>query len=169
MYQRLLGPFEKVRWRRLIWQNKASPKSLFITWVAIWGRLPTLDRLLRWKVVASNICPLCRNQSESVQHLFFECGYSAVIWSHVLRSLQFTRTVGKFDYEMTWMMKAAKRIGDRFKLLINYFAECIYGIWLQRNAKVFTGSCRSPHEMLKDIKFRVACRATDRQQQLLLD
>ncbi|XP_056690147.1 uncharacterized protein [Spinacia oleracea] len=113
MYQRLLGPYEKVRWRRLIWQNKASPKSLFIAWVAIWGRLPTLDRLIRWKVVDSNIFPLS-------------------IWSYVLRSLQFTRAVGK-------------------------------------NAKVFTGSCRSPHEMLKDIKFRVACRASDSQQQLLLD
>ncbi|XP_056685632.1 uncharacterized protein [Spinacia oleracea] len=136
--------------------------------VAIWGRLPTLDRLLKWKVVDSNTCPLCSNQPESIQHLFFECGYSNVIWSHVLRSLQFTRPVGKFDCEMAWMMKAAKRSGDRFKLLLIYFAECIYGIWLQRNAKVFTNSCRSSQDMLKEIKFRVACRATDSQHQLLL-
>ncbi|XP_056685521.1 uncharacterized protein [Spinacia oleracea] len=93
MYQLLMGPCEKVRWRRLIWHNQASPKSLFISWVTIWGRLPTLDRLLTWKVVNNNVCPLYCCSHESVQHLFFECGYSAAIWSHVLTSLHFYRPV----------------------------------------------------------------------------
>ncbi|XP_021861689.2 uncharacterized protein [Spinacia oleracea] len=149
MYQLLMGSCEKVRWRRLISHNKSSPKSLLISWVVMWGRLPTLDRLLTWKVVDGNVCPLCYGSLESVQHLFFECGYSAAIWSHVLTSLHFNRPVGQLDSELIWMVRAAKRTGDRFKLLLMLFVECIYGIWLQRNAKVFTHACSSPQDMLK--------------------
>lgn len=168
IYQLLLGPCEKVNQRRLICNNKACPKSLFISWQAIWGRLPTLDRLLAWRVVDSNVCPLCSCGPESVQHLFFECGYSVAIWSKVLLSLHFQRPVSKFDTLMVWMIRDAMRTTDRFKLLLTYFAECIYGIWLQRNAEVFTHACRSPHDILKEIKYRVACRASEKQKVLLL-
>ncbi|XP_021837639.2 uncharacterized protein [Spinacia oleracea] len=168
MYQKLLGSHEKVNWRRLICNNKATPKSLIITWLTLWGRLPTLDRLFTWKVVSTNVCPLCANCPESVQHLFFECSYSADIWQKVLVALQFSRTPSTFDLELRWMISVAKRTSARCKLLMMFFAECIYSIWLQRNAKVFTQTCLSPADVLKEIKFRVACKATDDQKQLLL-
>ncbi|XP_056697358.1 uncharacterized protein [Spinacia oleracea] len=168
MYHLLMGPCDKVSWRRIIFHNKASPKSLFVSWLAVLGRLPTLDRLLKWKIVDSNVCPLCSCMPESTQHLFFECSYSAAIWSSVLACLQFHRPVSQLDNEVVLMTRAAKRTGDRFKLLLMFFAECLYGIWLQRNAKVYTHSCRSPLDLLRDIKYRVACRATDQQRNLLL-
>lgn len=168
MYHLLMGPSDKVSWRRIIFHNKASPKSLFISWLAILGRFPTLDRLIKWKVVDTNVCPMCSCVPESVLHLFFECCYSTAVWSHVIVSLQFHRPASQLDNEVVQITRAVKRSGDRFKLLLMFFAECIYGIWLQRNAKVFTKSCRSPYDLLREIKYRVACRATDQQQSILL-
>ncbi|XP_056691942.1 uncharacterized protein [Spinacia oleracea] len=80
----------------------------------------------------------------------------------------FHRPVSQLDNEVMLMSRAAKRTGDRFKLLLMFFAECLYGIWLQRNAKISTQSCRSPHDLLRDIKYRVACRATDQQKSIIL-
>lgn len=71
MYQKLSGDDLKVPWRRVVSHNPATPKSLFILWIAIWRRLPTLDRLLRWKVVTSDVCPICQSCVESIDHLFF--------------------------------------------------------------------------------------------------
>ncbi|XP_021845304.2 uncharacterized protein [Spinacia oleracea] len=130
MYQCLLGDHVKVIWRRIVCNNKASPKSLFITWLALWNRLPTKDRLVAWKITTVEDCPLCTTKKESAAHLFFECDYSAAVWNTILHSLKFTRKASSFDQELAWILKATKRTGDRYKLLVMYFAECLYSIWL---------------------------------------
>ncbi|XP_056688153.1 uncharacterized protein [Spinacia oleracea] len=51
------------------------------------------------------------------------------------------------------------------------FFDCEYasGIWQKRNDMVFNQRCRDPKEFMQDIKFRVACRASDSQKQFLLN
>ena len=166
MYKHLLGVHDKVPWKRVVCNNKASPKSVFITWLALWNRLPTRDRLLAWKIVTANSCPLCSTMPESTGHLFFECSYSAAVWGKILQQLQFHRNPAPFDQELAWILKATKRTGDRYKLLLMFFSESVYGIWLQRNEMVFNQQCRSPADLVHDIQFRVACRATDSQKLL---
>lgn len=39
----------------LICNNKASPKSTFVLWMAIQNRLATKDRLMSWKI-SSDVC-----------------------------------------------------------------------------------------------------------------
>ncbi|XP_056697356.1 uncharacterized protein [Spinacia oleracea] len=123
-------------------------------------QLPTRDMLVAWKVTTMDECPFCNTKKETVAHLFFECHYSAAVWNVILHSLKFNRRAVSFDQELTWVLKATKRTGDRFKLLVMYFAECIYSIWFQKNEMVFNHRCRSPADIVSDIKFRVACRAT---------
>lgn len=53
LYKIMRGQYENVPWRRDLCGNKA----LFVTWLAIW-RLPTLYKLLEWKIVDVNSCPL---------------------------------------------------------------------------------------------------------------
>lgn len=113
--------------------NSATPKSLFITWLALWNRLPTKDRPMTWKVITDDQCPLCSKSSESVSYLFFEREYATGFWQKILHSLQFSRRPLTFEQELTWILKATKRTGDRHKILLMYFAECIYGVWIQRN------------------------------------
>lgn len=168
MYQCLMGDHVKVPWRRVMCNNRATHKSLFITQLALWNRLPTRDRLLTWKVTTTDSCPLCTIKKESASHLFFQCDYSAAVWNEIIHNLQFCRRATTFDQELVLVLKATKRPGDRHKLLLMYFAECIYSIWLQRNEMVFNQNCRSPSGILLEIKFRVSCRATDSQKLLLM-
>lgn len=68
--QQLLGDQGRVPWRRLINDNKASPKSKFILWMAVKNRLSTTDRLTQWNVPCNRTCCLCTKDNESVEHLF---------------------------------------------------------------------------------------------------
>lgn len=47
------------------------------------------------------------------------------------------------------------------------FAESMYNIWLQRNAKVFDGHCQTVDVLFRGILFRVACRCPDHLRQFL--
>lgn len=78
-YSLLHGYVQKMGWRRMVCNNKASPKSKFILWFDIQNRLATTDRFSRWNVNCSLSCCLCDEANESVQHLFFECGYFAAV------------------------------------------------------------------------------------------
>lgn len=59
---------QRVPWRRLIRDNKASPKSIFVLWMAVQNRLATADRLLHWNVPCNHICSLCGSIAESTEH-----------------------------------------------------------------------------------------------------
>lgn len=55
----------KVEWRRLVCHNPASPKSVFILWLALRNKLMTKERLFQWSFVADDVCPLCQAHPEN--------------------------------------------------------------------------------------------------------
>lgn len=68
-------------------RDLSSQKYAFIHWLAIQNRLATGDRMMTWNVGANSLCVLCQNVIESRDHLFFECPYSAEVWSKLARGL----------------------------------------------------------------------------------
>jgi len=38
-----------------MYKNAAIPKAIFTTWMIMWGRLLTTDRLLKWRMKICNI------------------------------------------------------------------------------------------------------------------
>lgn len=44
------------------------------------GRLATKARLLQWKMVNDDDCPLCSSGPETVSHLFFHCNATRTVW-----------------------------------------------------------------------------------------
>lgn len=73
LYMAIRGEQPTVYWRRIICNNKASPKALFITWLMPHNRLATKSRLCEWRVLIANTCVICLEASETISHLFFEC------------------------------------------------------------------------------------------------
>lgn len=76
MYSCLRPQVPKVEWRRVICNNSASPRSLFITWLAVQNRLSTKDRMILWHLQCDPTCVLCQKENENVQHLFFQCDFA---------------------------------------------------------------------------------------------
>ncbi|XP_056690365.1 uncharacterized protein [Spinacia oleracea] len=168
MYQGLLGQFPKVQWRRVLCNSSASPKSLFILWLALHGRLPTKDRILQWGIVTDGLCSLCGSKLESTQHLFFQCSFSKKVWQKFLQGLHISRAVQNFDQEIQFPIRMSKNTIAVSKLFLAGFAETVYGLWLQRNQRVFAGHIQTAEQISRDVIFRVACRYRDSDLHLLL-
>lgn len=74
-------------WLCGIWFSKATPRYAFVTWLAVLGRLSTMDRIARWNQGVDPMCVLCKNDPVTRDHLFFECSYSSQIWDHQVRGI----------------------------------------------------------------------------------
>ena len=48
VWKELRQTYEKVSWHRFLWRPMAVPKHIFILWMAILNRLPTMDKLKSW-------------------------------------------------------------------------------------------------------------------------
>ncbi|XP_021840133.2 uncharacterized protein [Spinacia oleracea] len=159
LYNHLRQQGEPVRWKRIVCNSHASPKSVFIVWLALQDRLATKDRLRRWNIIADSVCSLCHNTDESRDHLFFECSYSAEIWSHVLQRSGIHRTSGTWNEKVQWVQKVSRSTRSKSRLCNSLFCETVYSIWLARNSKIFSNQFESSLCIVNRILFRVACNS----------
>ncbi|XP_056685901.1 uncharacterized protein [Spinacia oleracea] len=186
LYNHLRQQGESVRWKRIVCNSHASPKSAFIVWLALQDRLATKDRLRRWNIIADSVCSLCHNTDESRDHLFFECSYSADIWSQVLQrsgihraSVTWNEEVHysadiwsqvlqrsgihrasvTWNEEVQWVQKASRSTTSKARLCNSLFCETVYSIYLARNSKIFSNQFESSLCIVNRILFRVACNS----------
>ena len=59
-----------------------NPRSAFILWMAVNGKLLTQDKMAKWSMGVL-LCPLCSKCPDSHDHLFFKCEFSKIIWNHM--------------------------------------------------------------------------------------
>ncbi|XP_048498219.1 uncharacterized protein LOC125496719 [Beta vulgaris subsp. vulgaris] len=160
-YKALREPIAQVRWKRLLCNNKASPRSLFITWLAVLGRLATKSRLAQWNMISDTTCVLCNDAEEDIQHLFFNCPFSTDIWMKCLNLLGIGRRPMAFLDEISTAAIKCRKKNNKNQLYGMLFAEAIYNIWIQRNHPVFEGNHKLPDQTMDLILFNVACRIPD--------
>lgn len=65
-----------VDWASIVWCKQSIPKHNFITWRVCKGRLPTQSHLCKLGILNTSQCFFCWNNSETLEHLFFECPFS---------------------------------------------------------------------------------------------
>ncbi|PKI38961.1 hypothetical protein CRG98_040644 [Punica granatum] len=99
----------RVRWHALVWKTPIIPRHSFISWLALDNKLATLDRVVAWNVAAGSIFPLCNEDNESRDHLFFACKFSKMVWEKVLQESGVHRSVGSWYEEPKLGNKAFKR------------------------------------------------------------
>lgn len=63
-------------WVKGVWFPQATPKFAFIFLLAMLDRLSTMDRIHRWNAGVDTTCVLCKQATETRDHLFFVCSYS---------------------------------------------------------------------------------------------
>ncbi|XP_048492576.1 uncharacterized protein LOC125493351 [Beta vulgaris subsp. vulgaris] len=168
LYLQMQGEHEHVRWKRIVCNNKASPKTLFVTWLILHGRIATKDRLFSWGVTVDNCCPLCNATCEIISHLFFECTFSQSIWTVCQRHLKVVVIRRQFDEEIHAVAMKSKRKGAIAQLYCMMFVEAMYQIWLQRTAKIYGGIVLNTEANYRQICFRVASIFNDDIRQLLI-
>ncbi|GJW12179.1 RNA-directed DNA polymerase, eukaryota, reverse transcriptase zinc-binding domain protein [Tanacetum coccineum] len=82
-YEDLLEDTEDVGWWKMIWFSQNIPKHAFISWMAVLNKLTTQDKIKQCGSYDVMRCALCKNDTDSHSHLFFECEFSKTIWEKV--------------------------------------------------------------------------------------
>ena len=105
-----------------------------------------------------SVCALCMNADESHDHLFFKCQFSSAVWS----KLQSLINEQKDDcaWNETVMKFAEKPCNNSIWSIVRRLclAAAVYGIWRERNNRIFNEE-RCTHEIVfGKICDQVRCR-----------
>jgi phosphate/sulfate permease len=67
-------------------ENKSTPQNQDFLWYLHRGVILTKDNLAKQNWKGSKACNLCQD-TETIQHLFFECRFARIVWSLVFWAL----------------------------------------------------------------------------------
>nr|GEU79023.1 hypothetical protein [Tanacetum cinerariifolium] len=137
---------------RIVWFSHNNPRHAFHLWLVMRHGLKTHDKMRQWDVGGdTNLnllrCALCNNCSDSHTHLFFECTFSAKIWSYVRDLVGMDLIPPVLQDILLYLLpmgdkRTVKSVSG--KLILAAYA---YFIWMERNNRTFKNTSRSPEEI----------------------
>ena len=145
MYNALRGDFVKVSWRKMKCNKRAPPKGLFVTWLAIHGRLPTCDRLSKVGIYCDQTCILCKKENETHSHLFFTCKYSKVVWAGAMQWSNMNINACNWQIVMQKSVQQEHWYSCMSRMILSITQ---YMIWKGRNAIKFQHIHQSVQKLL---------------------
>jgi len=143
----------RLSWPSSVWNSYVTPKHAFTLWLAARKRLPTKDRLTFLQVEES--CVLCFGHKESVDHLFFQCSFSAMVWRCIRDWLGISREMSTIFSALKWIKKEVKGSGSKTKAKKVALACTVYHIWNARNRKIFEGQTQEVVSTVFKIKLQI--------------
>ncbi|XP_039070402.1 uncharacterized protein LOC120217278 [Hibiscus syriacus] len=149
----------KVPWYSLVWFPGCIPKHNIILWMTILDRLPTWVRLLRMELsIENDKCVLCDVEAKTRDHLFFDCGFTRELWGDILTLCGVIRRVSCWDRELACVVHYCKGKSLLVRVFKLAWVSHVYGIWKERNSRLFGGKVRLVGDVLKDIKETIQIR-----------
>nr|XP_016500436.1 PREDICTED: uncharacterized protein LOC107818881 [Nicotiana tabacum] len=151
-YQTFMPQLQKVSWKRLVLAKGIVPRHHFILWLTMHKKLSTVDRLHKWGIQVEQECVLCNTIAvETLEHLFFGCGYSKFIWSTLLHWLGERRPIRNWEEEIEWAARRTNNSRARAGIIGFLFAASVYQIWSERNGRRFNNQQRESRQLIKEI------------------
>lgn len=149
----------EVEWSKWVWNRLNSPKHSFLSWIIMWKRLNTRDRLRRIGLEVPRECPLCGLHAETSEHLFIHCNYANICRQKLSQNLQVTPQYTSLQELSQWLHKPVQG-KFRSQVVQSVFVALFYHIWMQRNSAIWKGSIVSHDTVTKRIKTDVFWRIT---------
>ncbi|GAV92809.1 zf-RVT domain-containing protein, partial [Cephalotus follicularis] len=149
-----------VAWSKIVWFSGAIPKHSFCLWLTFRRAHLTRDKLQSLGILQQSMCPFGCGQQETIDHLFFECGYTKTVWSKVMELNNCPPPVAwNWDNKVTWALGHA--IGRRFQRWMRRdgLAAAVYHCWRERNNRIFRHEAVSTNSLLARISLDVTKKA----------
>jgi hypothetical protein len=131
-------------WKRL-WKTWA-PKCKFFLWLAIRNKCWTADRLQLRGMPHPDVCPMCDQAQETIQHLLTACIFARQFWHTILAAIglgHLTPTADEENFADWWGKASLRVVKTRQKGLNSLIILGAWCLWLQRNRAVFHGEAPS--------------------------
>ncbi|KAL0444971.1 UNVERIFIED_CONTAM: hypothetical protein Slati_2219800 [Sesamum latifolium] len=138
----LQPPSPQVLWHRLLGGKFKIPRHDFILWLALLGRLSTMDR--PWVIHNEDGCVLCDgSHMETHEHLFFNCSYSAWCIAVLKRCVRFRWPGFGWPRDILWASKDGEVSTSKNAAARTLLASMVYNIWMERNSRRFLATSSS--------------------------
>lgn len=144
----------------ILWQPGHIPRHSFILWLAIQGRLRTMDRSV--VTLDCSSYALCNKTMETHDHLFFSCDYASRVWNNINTRAGLRWPNLQWNSLIQW--DAANHHGRRNirnRIARSILASSVYFLWLERNRRVFRGQAQGAQfisdQIFQTIRAQLSC------------
>ncbi|KAJ0615163.1 putative RNA-directed DNA polymerase [Helianthus annuus] len=140
---------DPVNWCGIVWFSQCIPRHAFLMWLVMKRKLLTQDKILSWDISRRKnmnmlCCLLCYANHDSHHHLFFECKFSAQVWSLVRPKVGMELVQPKWEEIVNWLRDRVKSKAAKDYVARLLVAATTYFIWQERNARLFKNQLRPP-------------------------
>lgn len=133
IYNLLRRKAPAVTWNTLIWGGLNVSRCSFITWLASHQRLPTLSKLHKWGIAASDTCKLCNISAETEDHLWLDCSYTNSVLDIILKWLRIETRFQNLNEWYDWLANDTKHNSFLYKFRCSCLSTFVYFTWRARN------------------------------------
>eukprot|EP00253_Pinus_taeda_P015318 PITA_15318 len=121
-------------WSKNLWKLKCPLKSRIFLWCMLRRKIPTWDILQSRFFIGPGRCPLCKENEETINHLFTSCTVSLKLWGEITDQLKLKVQWGTDPLEDAWRNWWNNHPDGNLRNLPPIF---FWGIWLARNKSIF--------------------------------
>ena len=120
---------------KCIWKPKVPPRVAFFIWTVVLGRILTANNLRRRNIILVDWCCLCKEDGETIDHLFLHCKVARELWNFVFNL-----------FGMSWVMpRKVVELLSCWQGSLGHHREiwkatphCLmWCVWRERNARTF--------------------------------
>ncbi|XP_013594915.1 PREDICTED: uncharacterized protein LOC106303104 [Brassica oleracea var. oleracea] len=140
----------EVQWHSGIWFQHAIPKYAFCTWLATHNRLTTGDRMAAWNSGINPLCIFCNQAIETRDHIFFNCAFSAEVWSLLMKGLLRSSFTTEWGALLQLTMDTTLDMKSRL-LLRTTLQASVHSVWRERNDRRHGATPMNPTLLVKMI------------------
>ena len=109
----------------------------FFAWEASWGKVLTLDQLKKRGRSLANICYLCEEEEETLNHLLVHCSKARMLWDLILAIVGFG-WVFPFSVRQVLLAWQGTKVGKKRKKVWRAMPLFLFwAVWCERNRVVF--------------------------------
>ncbi|XP_020699622.1 uncharacterized protein LOC110111904 [Dendrobium catenatum] len=142
----------EVNWHSFLWHKRYSLRYSAYAWMAVLGKLKTVDQLRLRGIDIPAVCYFCDSGNECHSHLFFGCDYSFTVICTLLPELgaflMRPNLMQTYDY-----FGSSSHLPNWEKYLCFLVINCtIYFVWRERNTRRFDNVWKSPIEIVAYIR-----------------
>ncbi|XP_019232110.1 PREDICTED: uncharacterized protein LOC109212868 [Nicotiana attenuata] len=150
-YVQLMPQHPKVSWKSIHLHTQIHLRFKFYIWLAIHQRIATVDTLLKFGIQVPPDCVFCAGTMETLDHLYFECPHTRLLWDRILKWPGTTRIIESWQDEIAWINSIAKGKNGKAEITTAAFAMVVYCIWRERNSIRFQKRRYMVDETCKEI------------------
>jgi hypothetical protein len=130
-----------------IWRTKVPLKVVFFAWMAVQGKILTLDNLRKKRVIVIDRCCMCKMNGEWVDHLLLHCEVARALWNAIFSrfSLSWVMPLRVVDLFACWWTGCRSRSAAVWKMVPCCLLWCL---WREHNDRQFEDKERTIDDLI---------------------